>query len=261
MVARNVIQNFSNAELGYGSSYKVPAVGNLTVSQYNGTALTNQDATSASSIIPMDQYPITPFYLEDSDVNEATALSLAGVWAGEAGMRIAQIMDTYIFAKLKTGSTVATGCGVTGTPITIATDTAILDYVTKFATVMKEANLDSDAYIVVPSFMQVSLSRSLGVLVQNQIINGAIETGRVGTLFGIDIYASNNLPTGVAGGLAALEFGVIGGKRTCAHLVEGLSVYKSGDSETRVATWNQIGQVYGVGVSNAAGVLFGVVKK
>lgn len=261
MVARNVVDVRTQAQLGYGSSYKVPGVGALTVNQYSGTGVTPQDATSTNEIIAMDQYPYVSYYLEDSDVNEANALSLAGAWGAEAGMRIAQVVDKYIFTKITADAETATGLGVTATPIVLDTDAKILDYVELFATTLKEANIDSDAVMVVPAFMEVSLARSLGTLVQNQAISGQIEAGKVGRLFGIDIYSSTNLPTGVAGGLVAGEYRLLGGKRSCFHLVEGTSIVKSGDSETRPASWNQLGLVYGADFSNATSWFTGVVKK
>jgi hypothetical protein len=261
MVARNVVDTRTQAQLGYGSSYKVPGVGALTVNQYAGNAITPENATATNEIIAMDQYPYVSYYLEDSDVNEANALSVAGAWASEAGMRIAQVVDKYIFTKIAADAETAAGLGVTGTAIQLDTDAKILDYVENFATVLKEANIDTDAVMVIPSFMEVSLSRSLGTLVQNPNIAGAIEAGKVGRLFGLDIYSSNNLPTGVAGGLAANEYRLLGGKRSCFHLVEGTSIVKSGDSETRPASWNQLGMVYGADFSNAVSWYTGVVRK
>ena len=129
MVARNVVDVRTQSALGFGSSYKVPGVGNLTVSQYAGNSITPQDATQSNEIIAMDQYPYVSFYLEDSDVNEASALSLAGVWGAEAGMRIAQTADKYIFSKLFSGATTNAALGVTATPIVLDTDAKILDYV------------------------------------------------------------------------------------------------------------------------------------
>lgn len=261
MVARNVVDVRTQAQLGYGSSYKVPGVGALTVNSYAGNAVTPENASSTNEIIAMDQYPYVSYYLEDSDVNEANALSLAGAWGAEAGMRIAQVVDKYIFTKIAADAETATGLGVTTVPIALTDDAKILDYVELFATVLKEANIDADAVMVIPSFMEVSLTRSLGTLVQNQAVSGAIEAGKVGRLFGIDIYSSNNLPTGVAGGLAAGEYRLLGGKRSCFHLIEGTTIVKSGDSETRPASWNQLGMVYGADFSNAVSWYTGVVTK
>jgi hypothetical protein len=261
MVARNVVDTRTQAQLGYGSSYKVPGVGALTVNQYAGNAITPENATSTNEIIAMDQYPYVSYYLEDSDVNEANALSVAGAWAAEAGMRIAQVVDKYIFTKITADAETATGLGVTATPIALDTDAKILDYVELVATTLKEANIDMDAVMVVPAFMEVSLAKSMGVLVQNQGLNAAIEAGKVGRLFGIDIFSSTNLPAGVAGGLAAGEYRLLAGKRSCFHLVEGTSIVKSGDSETRPASWNQLGLVYGADFSNATSWYTGVVTK
>jgi hypothetical protein len=261
MVARNVVDVRTQAQLGYGSSYKVPGVGALTVNSYAGNAITPENATSTNEIIAMDQYPYVSYYLEDSDVNEASALSVAGAWANEAGVRIAQVVDKYIFTKITADAETATGLGVTTVPIALTDDTKVLDYIELFATTLKEANIDTDAVMVIPAFLETSLTRSMGTLSSNQAVSGTIEAGKIGRLFGIDIYSSTNLPTGVAGGLVAGEYRLLGGKRSCFHLVEGTMVVKSGDSETRPASWNQLGMVYGADFSNATSWYTGVVTK
>jgi len=260
-VARNAVMVTSQASLGYGSSYKFPAVGDLTVNQYNGLGVTPEDATQANAIISIDNYPFINFYLEDSDVNESKALSLAGAWASEAAYRISKDIDVKVFATLHSGATTDAGLGITSAPIALTSDTLILDYVEAFATKLKESNIDTDAVLVVPSFVEVSLARSMGTLVQNQTVNGAIVAGKIGTLFGLDIFSSNNLPIGVAGGLVAGEYGVVGGKRSCFGLVEGTTIVKNGNSETKPATFNQYGMVYGADFIQALGWYAGVVSK
>jgi len=261
MVVRNVVNVTTNSSLGKGSSYKIPGVGNLTVNAYDGTGVTPEAASMDAATIFMDQYPFINFYLEDSDVNEVSALSLAGAWAGEAGMRIAQTIDVDVLSAIDANAQAGTGIGEADSGIVLDTSAKILNYVEDFATQLKEANVETDAVIVLPSFMGVALSRELGVNVNNQNVAGQIELGFVQKLFGLEVYTSNNLPAGVASGLASDEYSVIGGKRSAFHLIEGLTVVKNGDSETKPATWNQYGQVYGRGYSQENAWLKGVVSK
>jgi hypothetical protein len=264
LVAINVVTTHSQAELGYGSSYKIPGAGNLTLTQYNGTPVTPQALTQSAELIAIDKYPFINFYLNDSDVNEATALSVAGVYAQRAAYQIAENIDRGIFSGLYTGSTktTSTSLGVTsGAIIVNASNVNVLDYLERFATVLKEANAHVDAVITIPSFMATALAKEVGIKVQNDSIAGSIANGFVARLFGLDIYESNNMPTGVAGGLIAGEYAVLGGKRDAYHYVQGTTIAKSGNSETNPATWNQLGQVWGSDYSQPLGYYAGVVKK
>jgi len=261
-VARMITSNPSRATLGKGSSYKIPGTGTLTVNDYSGNTVTPQNLTSTNETIAMDQFPFVNFFLEDSDVDEATALYLAGVYAGEAGEAIAQAIDKYVLRKIKAGAVAAaTGLGVTATPIQLNSNIKVLDYLQLFATTLKENNIESDVAIVVPPFMEIAVTRELGVTASNQSVSGMIEPGKIGHLFGCDIYSSTNLPAGVADTLVAGEIAVLGGKRSTFHTVEGLMIVKAGDAEGRPATWNQFGQVYGADFSNANGWYTGIVKK
>lgn len=253
-VARNVVDVKTQAQLGFGSSYKIPGVGSLTVNNYNGVSIVPEDATSTGSIITLDSYPYVSFYLEDSDVTEANALSVAAAWANEAATRIALSQDAGVFAKLATGATAGTGLGVTGTPIVIVDAQDALDYVEKFADNLRSANVDEGS-IVVPSFIGVKLVSAIGTLGRNDALASVLGTGFVGKLFGFDIFESNNLPK------TGAEITMVGGKKNTFQLIDGLTIVKSGDSENRPATWNQYGQVYGSGYSNTSGFIKGTVSR
>jgi hypothetical protein len=214
--------------------------------------VTPEDAGSDSETIVLNQFPFINFYLEDSDVNEASALSVAGRYAEEAATRIALDMDKKVFARIAAGAT-AGGAGLTGQAITTAT--LALDYLEKFAIRLRESNVESNGAITVPSFMGIMLARELGQ-VNNDAISGQLATGIIATgLFGYDIYTSNNLP------LTTGTYSVVGGKRSTYHLIEGTTIVKAGDSETKPATFNQFGQVWGSGFSNSAGYIVGTVTK
>jgi hypothetical protein len=262
LVARNVVANHTQAELGYGSSYKIPGTSPLTLVQYAGNAVTPENLTSTSELVAIDKYPFINFYLQDSDINEATALNTAMVYAERAGYQIANSIDADIFYALYGGATTAsTTLGVTSGAIVLSDSTKVLNYLEAFATTLREANADIDAVITIPSFMSTALAKEIGIKAQNVDLAGAIVPGYVTTLFGMDIYTSNNMPTGTAGGILAGEYVVLGGKRDAFHLVIGTTIAKSGDSETNPATWNQFGQVYGRDFSQPLGYFSGVVKK
>lgn len=263
LVAANAVTMHTQAELGFGSSYKVPGTGDLTLTQYGGSAVTPQYVSSTSVNINIDKFPYVPFYLLDSDVNESNALSTATIYAERAGYKIQLDTDTDVFNALYAGASYTTSgaLGVTSGAIALTDSTKVLDYLEKFATTLREANADANAVITIPSFMATALAKEIGIKAQNDSLAGDIVPGYVTRLFGMDILTSNNMPTGVAGGLVAGEYVVLGGKRDAFHYVRGTTIAKSGDSETNPGSWNQYGQVYGRGFSQPLAYYSGVVKK
>ena len=254
-VAQFVVDVQSNSALGKGSSYKVPGIVDFTVNAYNGTAVNPEDATSKNATILMDQYPFINFYLEDSDVDEASAMNIAVANAVRAAEQIASTIDKDVFTAIDAGAQTLAGLGVTGTPIVVSSADDALAYVEVFAETLKEANIET-GNIVLPSYVGVKLASKLGTSVNNERIAGnGIELGFIDNLYGYGIYTSNNTP------LTSGEYTAVGGKADTFHLVTGLTVVKSGDSETKPATWNQFGQVYGRGFSQANGWYAGKVSK
>jgi len=261
MVAKNVIGVTSQRALGVGSSYKIPGVGALTVSDYTGADVTPEAVSQYNEIIAIDQYKLVNFNLQNSDVFESTALNLATVWATQAGTQIAEAIDKDIFTQIFAGATAdATNLGATTAAIAIDASN-VLDYIEAFANDLGEANVSNDMVLVVPEFVGNALATAVGTKVLNPTIAGNIETGYVQTLFGMDIYKSNNLPKGVAGGLVAGEYAVVGGKRSLFMYVEGYTHVAEGVMQNQPASFNQYGQVYGRDFVNASGWYRGVCKK
>jgi len=256
-VAMNVVSTWTQAQLGQGSSYKVPGIVDMNVIDYNGTAFTPQDAVSTYVRILIDKYPVIPFYLEGSDVSEANALSVAMVWAERAAEQIASKIDKDVFTTIEGGATAsATILGSTGAPITVTTGTQALDYVEAFVTTLREANVEDNTAIVVPHYLGLKVAGEIGRTVNAQdLATQGIQAGYINTIFGVDLYESNNLPT------TSGVYSVVGGKRDDFALIMGLTSVDSGDSEFRMASYTKMGQVYGAGFVNSAAWYKGAVKK
>lgn len=256
-VAQYAVATYSDATLGTGSSYKIPGIVDLTVNDYTGTGFTPEATASTNATILMNKYPFINFYLESSDIHEGNALSIAVVYAQRAAAQIASAIDRDVFTTYNTGATAdATNLGSLASPLTVTTGAHAVSYVETFATKLREANVEEDGVIVLPSYVGIKFASELSQKVNNERIAGnGIELGYITQAYGFDIYTSNNMPT-LSGAYAA-----VGGKRDCFGLVTGYTHIESGMSETKPASWNQWGQVYGCNVVNAAGLYKGAVKK
>jgi len=261
MVAKNIVTVTAQATLGMGSSYKIPGVGTLTSTSYAvGTPLTSQAATQTKAVINLDKNEIVQYILENTDVTEANAYSLVVAWADEAATVIGRVIDKGIFTDLFTNGTAVAGTlGATTAPINVNTGVEALAYIASFAKELKKAKVLDDGYIVIPTWMGVYLATELKGTYNPDIAARAILEGVTNRLYGYDIYESDNMPADVAGGLVADEFGVIGGKRSCAALVLGRTGAASGESETADGMWHRSTQVFGTKVINEDGILKGVI--
>lgn len=263
LVAQNIVTVHTQAELGYGSSYKIPGTVTPTLYSYTGSPITPQAISATSTTIDISNYDFIPFYVNDVDANEVKAMNTAVVYSEEAGNAIATKIDAGIFTNLFSGATTTTSAslGVTSGGIILDTSTKILDYLEKFATTLRENNVDSDCVLTIPAFMYNAVVKYLGFNSGNQIISGTIVDGVLPNLFGCDIATSNQLPQGVAGGMLASEYAVLGGKRSAYHYIQGTTIAKSGSSEYNPAEWIQLGQCWGSGYSQPLAYYSGVVKK
>jgi hypothetical protein len=180
-------------------------------------------------------------------------------YTDEAAEVMAQTIEVDVYGHLSGSAQTDAAIGVTTAPIAVDSSNAI-SYIETLATLAKENNISMGS-IVVPEFLGNALAAEVGTTVQNAATAQQIEDGAVAKLFGFMIYSSNNLPQGVAGGLAAGEFQTLIGKQSTYHQILGLTVAKSGNREKKPGTFNQFGQVYGRGFSNTNGFYAGVVEK
>lgn len=261
-IAKDIVQYTTQGELGYGSSYQIPIVTDFTVYDFDGTPITPQNTSATSLNIAIDRTKVLNYTIRDSDIKEATALNLAMVYSDQAGQQLAQTVDKDILVTIFNGATTNSTLGAPTSGVALSSSDAIITYVEKVANVLGEANIETDRVIVVPDFMYNGICRALGVSVNNQNIADSIRTGVLQNVFGCDILKSNNAPKAGTSSLATGEYAVLAGKRSCFQFVEGTKIVDSGKDMTLPnTTYNHLGLVYGMGFSQPAGWVRGVVKQ
>jgi hypothetical protein len=92
--------------------------------------------------------------------------------------------------------------------------------------------------------------------------NRAFATGFVNTVYGIDIYQSNNLPNGVASGLAAGEIGIVAGHDKAGCLAIRYDKFLTGSSMPKKdGEYIYQNMLTGQGANNAALLIKGVITE
>lgn len=232
-------------QIGRGSSYKIPGVGSITVRDYAGSDITIDAQADIGVTITVDQEKYFAFYADYVDSAEV-ASNVLPAYIDKATYSLANSIDTYIAtAMVSSAANVLTSATID--------ETNVLDW---FANVQEKfdlANVPKDGrWVVVPTAVTKALLKA-NVLKNMQGADLAV--GSIVNVFGIDVYQSNNLPTGVTGTKTA-----IGGVASAANLVMTLRDVESVVATNRFATVERGLVVFGAAVNNWSAIVNGDVK-
>lgn len=205
------------------------------------------------------------FNLALDDVMEKQSdLNILSIWADDASEQFKIVVDRDVLrgilgqmAAANRGVTAGAisgniNLGVTGTPLTLVANSPtvgqvdILTAILRMGLVLDEQNIpETGRWLVLPTWaaMQIKQSELRQAYLSGDGVS-MLRNGRLGMVDRFTIYASNLLPAGVAGGLAAGEYAMFAGhahgltfasqftkletmrsERTFADLLRGLQVY------------------------------------
>jgi hypothetical protein len=195
---------------GYGDVVKINEIGPITVNTYYATstgALTVQSLSDAQKLLSINQSKYFSFWIDDIDQIQ-TKPKLMDEAMKNASWALADNIDAYIAALHSEAALVAGGTSGTGQDIT---STNVLKYMSIAAHKLAEENVPSQGrWMVVPPWFAEKLV--LAKIVQDTDNSQTFATGYMGrSLYGFDIYVSNNVVGGTpAGNNARVLFGYSG---------------------------------------------------
>ena len=191
LVAANLVRNLNHAGKK-GDSIHIPNPGRSSASvktkDQNVTAITD---TAADILVSIDKHYEWSMYIED--IAEMQALgSMRKFYTDDAGFALAKQVDTDIITDMRTNGTGdIAGVGSTG-PATW--DAAILQGIESLND--NDAPQNGRSLIVSPSAYTALLATDR-FTEQAFIGDGnAIKTGKVGSIYGVDVFVSTNVGTG-----------------------------------------------------------------
>lgn len=205
------------------------------------------------------------FNLALDDVMEKQSdLNIMSIWADDASEQFKIVVDTDVLKGMLGGAVAANrgltagaisgdiNLGVTTTPLALVANSPttgqvdVLEAILRMGLVLDEQNIpETGRWLVIPTWMAKLVKTSE---LRQAYLSGdgvsMLRNGRIGMIDRFTVYVSNLLPTGVAGGLAAGEYGAFAGhahgltfasqftkmetmrsERTFADLLRGLQVY------------------------------------
>lgn len=287
--AATVLAAISNTDYegeikSYGDRVKIRTKPTLTINNYlvNGD-LTLQRPAGTAVELTIDQGKYFAAILDDV-IEKQSDINNMSIWADDASeqMKIAVDTDvlTFILNQANAANQGATAglisgninLGTVGAPVaTVGRNPTtgqveIIDVILRIGQCLDEQNIpETGRWIVLPTWAAFQIKRSelREVFVSGDQIS-ILRNGRFGQVDRFTIYASNLLPNGVAGGLAAGVFPIYGGhahgltfasqltnvetirsERTFGQILRGLQVYGRQVLDSRALAQALVTQVAG----------------
>jgi hypothetical protein len=203
----------------------------VTIRDYQiGQALTTERPSSNVTTLLIDKGKYFSTILDD--VFEVQAdINMLSLWSEDAGEQMKITIDTDVLkgilgqAATKNKGTTAgnisssINLGASGTPLNLAArnpaagEVEIVDLLVRLGLTLDEQNIpETGRWVVLPAWAAAMIKQSE---LRDASLTGdgssILRNGRLGMVDRFTIYASNLLPTGVAGGLAAGEWVVYAG--------------------------------------------------
>lgn len=216
----------------------------------------------------------------DDVMDVQSDLNMLSMWADDAAEQMKIVIDTEVLKFMINGATAVTNrgltagnisalinLGVTGTPLTLvpANPTAgqvdVLSVLLRLGQTLDERNIpETGRWVVMPTWMATQIKQSE---LRQAYLSGdgvsILRNGRLGMVDRFTLYASNLLPSGVAGGLAAGETAVYAGHAHGLTFASQVTKVETLRSEMTFGTILRGLQVYGRSVIDGTALAQAIV--
>lgn len=208
----------------------------ITVAPYAvGTAIDYEVPSKDSTELMVDLGMYSAFQVDDVDKAQSD-LPLISMFAKDAAERIRIETDKEVLKFMSTGADASNkgasagaisgniDMGITTSPVAITAANAT-EFIVQMNQILDEANIPSEGrWVVLPaSFVAALKTSDLKAANITGDGTGVIRTGMVGMVDRMKIYQNNNLPNGVAGGLAAGETAVLAGTKEAGTFASNIT--------------------------------------
>jgi hypothetical protein len=201
----------------------------------------------------------------DDIMDVQSDLNLLSMWADDAGQQLKLTIDTAVLLQMLHGADAANrgltagkisaqiNLGVSGTPLTVVARNAtagqveIIDVLLRLSQALDEQNIpEQGRWAVLPTWAATLIKQSelRQVYLSGDSVS-ILRNGRIGMIDRLTIYASNLMPAGVAGGLAAGENVIYAGHAHGLTFASQITKVETLRSEMTFGTILRGLQVYG----------------
>lgn len=263
----------------HGDKVKIRTKPTLTIRDYTADQALLVERPSSNIVeLNIDKGKYFNTVLDDvmaiqSDINQMD------LWSDDAGEQMKITIDRMVLLDIL-GDAVAANrgatagaisaninLGVTGSPVAVvakspgAGDVEIVDLLVRMGLVLDEQNIpETGRWVVLPTWVASMIKRSE---LRDASLTGdgtsILRNGRLGMVDRFTIYASNLLPSGVAGGLAAGEFGAFAGHAHGLTFASQMTKMETLRSESTFGTLMRGLQVFGWKVLDGTALVESIV--
>ena len=191
LVAANLVRNLNHAGKK-GDSIHIPTPGRSSAAaKAINTDVTAQTDNAGTETVTIDKHYEYSMYIEDFAEMQSLN-SMRKFYTDDAGFALAKQVDTSIITDLD-GASALTGGNAVITGVT-SWDTSILAAIE----VLNDSNVpvDGRAIMVTPSCMTALMSTDRFTEQQFLGDGNAIKTGKIGMIYGMEVYMSTQVGTG-----------------------------------------------------------------
>lgn len=284
--ASTVLSAISNTDYegeikNQGDRVKIRTKPTITIRDYRADGALTLERPEGSSVelyIGIGKYFNT---ILDDVIDVQSDLNALSIWSDDAAQQLKITVDTDVLNGILGGMhaknkgttagriTSSINLGATGTPLTIVArsptvgQVEVLDLILRLAQALDEQNIPEEGrWIILPvwaiSMLKFSDLRQAYLTGDN---TSPLRNGRVGTIDRFTVYSSNLLPAGVAGGLAAGEYGVYAGHAHGLTFASQINKMETLKSELTFGTILRGLQVYGYQIVDGTALAQAIVTK
>lgn len=241
-----VNHNYEGAIMGAGS-VKINQLADVTLRDYNGNDITTEDITTTAVTLNIDHEKYFSVKVDDVDTVQAAG-DLRVPLVNNGATKIAEDEDAYVFSTMAIEGTLAVG---TSAAISVKDAASAKAFLLKMKTAADKANVPAEGRVfVAPYEFENYLLSDTTINLSAPKADETLKAGYIGKLYGIEIYSSNNCPSGKAI-LTTPQF------TTEARQLQNIEAIRSENSFKDIIRGLAVS---GVKVTQAAGVIVGNVS-
>lgn len=181
---------------GGGGSVKINRIGDVTLRDYDGSAITYDDMDTEATTLNINNVKYCAVQIDDVDkVQVRDAGSLMGAYTDRMAYEIADYLDTCTFTEIAGAATGNNVYGSDDSPIAVTNGATAKAVVLKLKALMDKAGVPKEGRRLAAS------SDFTGYLLSDPYINIAAPTtndslveGYIGKLYGFEIFETENIP-------------------------------------------------------------------
>jgi hypothetical protein len=232
-----------------GDSVKITSITRPTIGSYTAHSdITFEDIDDATRSLLIDQQKYFAFELDD--VERAQALDAGHLMSqaiSEAAYGLANTLDSWLLGVLEAGTSTSAPDNYM-TEVTISTASAAYEALVDMSVLLDQSDVpEQNRFVVVtPAFHGKLLKDDRFVKAGDDPSAATRANGRVGEAAGLQVFKSNNLPTGDGAGAGTA---MIAGYRGACTLAEQISSVEALRLEKRFADGVKGLHVYGAKVT------------